>query len=112
MASGAWTYTDKPWPKLPVRSAPEWATFIKTRSPEFKVHSTFGHAKNALRGAGHGICYRWIESLWHPVAVIDCELTVANGRGFAVVVVKPIEFFEPGFKPTEIIYQFVIQEAP
>ena len=30
-----------------------WATYIPTRSPNFKVHYEFGHATNAIKHSSH-----------------------------------------------------------
>lgn len=113
MASALWTYTDKPWPKLPTKTAPQWATFIAGRAPEFKMHTNLGHAKNAINGSGHGICYRWLEDQWLPVAVVDRVLCInLFGNKDVASIANPPEFFVHGFTPGEIIHQYVIQEVP
>jgi hypothetical protein len=49
--------------------APEWATYIEDRRPQFKVHNGRGQALNAVRlvlakGMRGGIVYRLIDGTW------------------------------------------------
>ena len=43
---------------------PPYATYIQNRSPQFKIHTNVGHAKNAINGSGRGIIYQLIDGEW------------------------------------------------
>lgn len=62
-------------PILPRQRAPEWATWIAGRSPEWKQHTNLGHAKNAIHSSDHGVLYRYMydgdQLDWYPVAIVE-----------------------------------------
>lgn len=44
---------------------PKWATYIKHRRPEFKIHNQLGHAKNALhQHFNGGTIYEYVNGEW------------------------------------------------
>lgn len=92
-------------PKLPKTNRPEWATFVFGRSPDFKMHTGLGHAKNAIRSSGHGVLYRWMsewnrEPDWTPVAIIERD-TIANHPAM-----------QPKVVPIEPVVAYLIMEEP
>lgn len=92
-------------PTLPKTNRPEWATFIRLRSPEFKQHSNLGHAKSAINSSGHGVLYRWMtweseEPNWTPVAIVE--------KGEA----KTHPAMQSRVKPTEPVAVHMIDEEP
>lgn len=52
----------EPPKKLP--PPPKWATYIPIRTPNFKIHTGLGPAKNAIIGAQCGILYEWDGEQW------------------------------------------------
>lgn len=64
-------------PPKPV--APEWATQIYWRRPEFKIHRTLGHAKNAMtyHHVGPAALWRWDQASAEWVLVWECERGVS-----------------------------------
>lgn len=42
------------------------ATFVMSRHPKFKVHSSVGHAKNALNAHNKGFLLRLVDGDWYP----------------------------------------------
>lgn len=59
-------------PTLPKQRAPEWATWVASRNPEWKQHAHLGHAKNALHSSGHGVLYRYRQAQGHPQQAGGC----------------------------------------
>jgi hypothetical protein len=60
--------------ELPV---PQWATWIASRSPSFKMHNSLGMAKNAVSAKGHirGSGRTELEEAWvYSLAVINDEV--------------------------------------
>jgi hypothetical protein len=104
MAPVLTTYSDKPLPKLPVKAQPEWGTWVATRSPQWKVHTNIGHAKNAISSSGHGLLYRFMELEWTCVAIVD-ETPRHVG-------LKDHPMFAPGYKPINPAFLYTIQEEP
>lgn len=59
----------KPPPYKP-KAPPVWATYVKTRTPQFKVHSSHGPAHNAIyldlsgKGPRGGVIYKLVDNRW------------------------------------------------
>lgn len=47
--------------------APEWATFIPGRKPEFKVHKQRNHALSAFQYRSNFLLFHWEDGKWVEV---------------------------------------------
>lgn len=72
--------------KPPARDKKVWATYVKTRSPEFKIHSKEGHATSAISThwrSSDTAKYVFVDGQWiaefsrkRPENCSECELPV------------------------------------
>jgi hypothetical protein len=68
---------------------PTCATYVPYRSPEFKIHTNVGHAKNAINGSGRGIIYQFVDGVWvevdrhePPTQCAHCEQNLNESGGW------------------------------
>lgn len=90
----------------PGKGIDEWATYIRNRNPQFKLHTTLGVAKSAITNNGHGIIYRLLhhrdtDLTWTAVAVIQ----PGENKDHPYRKAKPVDLVEP-----VIIHKIVEEE--
>lgn len=54
---------------------PEFATYAPNRRPQWKLHATVGHAKNAFSMKRDILMFQWIQGQWVEIARQEGELS-------------------------------------